>query len=304
MTVTTADRPPEPGSIDGRAAAASAATAAESPGPEPGVVTRLARAFLTLDWTRIGWIAGVIACVVWWLLLTRLPAVDFHYYWAADLDHLYDQAARGFSNGTNYSPAFFQLTSWLGAIPLDVAVGAYRALLLGLVLWMCGPFTLPMLFLVPVESEIAAGNVNLLIAAAVVAGFRYPALWSIAILTKVTPGLALAWFALRGEWRNLMIALGVTAAIAGVSFVLAPDLWWGWFGLLSQPQPAPPPFDWVFWQRIPIVAAFIVFAGARRWPVAMAAMMALPVFYTISPSMLTGVVALARRGNAKPETRA
>ncbi len=48
-------------------------------------------------------------------------------------------------------------------------------------------------------------------------GFRYPAAWSLILLTKITPGIGLLWFAVRREWRALAIALGATAAIASVS---------------------------------------------------------------------------------------
>ena len=47
-------------------------------------------------------------------------------------------------------------------------------------------------------------------AAAIALGFRYPAAWSFLLLTKVTPGIGLVWFAVRREWRPLAIALGFT----------------------------------------------------------------------------------------------
>ena len=66
------------------------------------------------------------------------------------------------------------------------------------------------------------GNVQPLLAAAVVIGFRWPAAWAFVILTKIAPGIGLLWFAFRREWRNLGIALAATAIIAAVSFVVAP----------------------------------------------------------------------------------
>ena len=55
-------------------------------------------------------------------------------------------------------------------------------------------------------------------AAVIVAGFRWPALWAIPLLTKVTPGgIGLLWFAARGEWRHLGIALASTLAIVVVT---------------------------------------------------------------------------------------
>ena len=54
----------------------------------------------------------------------------------------------------------------------------------------------------PVALELYHGNVHLLIAAAIALGFSYPWTWSFVLLTKVTPGLALVWFAVRREWPD------------------------------------------------------------------------------------------------------
>ena len=71
---------------------------------------------------------------------------------------------------------------------------------------------------VPVHAmEVAGGNVSLLLAVAIVVGFRWPAAWALVLLTKITPGIGLLWFAVRREWRHLAIALGATAAIVAVS---------------------------------------------------------------------------------------
>jgi hypothetical protein len=258
-------------------------------------LTAAAVAVAAPDWrralTRAGLILGALACVVAWLMLRPLYAFDLAYYWQPDLGSLYAHADLGFSNGTNYSPAFFEVTAWLRFLPWDVLVGIWRAGLLALVFALCGPWTLPMLLLLPVESEIAAGNINIVLAAAVVAGFRYPGAWAVVLLTKVTPAVGLLWFALRRDWHHLARAIGITAAIAAVSFALAPHLWAGWVGLwFGSPAPAPSPFYWPLWGRLPVAVLLVVLAGERRWPVALAAMMALPVFYTISPSMLVGVV--------------
>ena len=69
------------------------------------------------------------------------------------------------------------------------------------------------------------GNIHLLLGLAIVAGTRWPALWAFPLLTKITPGIGLIWFAARREWRNLAIALVATVVVVGVSYVLAPWLW-------------------------------------------------------------------------------
>ena len=95
---------------------------------------------------------------------------------------------------------------------------------MGNLVWLGGRSVrvLWLLALPPVAFELYHGNVHLWIASAIVLGFRYPWTWAFVLLTKVTPGLGLVWFAARREWRSLAIALGVTAAIVAVSLVARP----------------------------------------------------------------------------------
>src|SRR4029078_1809510 len=68
--------------------------------------------------------------------------------------------------------------------------------------------------------------------AAMVVGFRWPAMWAFVLLTKVTPGIGLLWFAVRRDGRSLGIALGPTALTVAVSAVLMRGAWLDWFELL------------------------------------------------------------------------
>src|SRR5206468_4784243 len=112
------------------------------------------------------------------------------------------------------------------AIPEAVFVAIWRAILLAALVYLAGPFTIFVLFTVPVASEINAGNIQILLALAIVLGFRWPGPWAFVLLTKVTPGVGLLWFAIRREWRALAIAFGFTAALVAVSFLGRPG---GWF---------------------------------------------------------------------------
>ena len=98
--------------------------------------------------------------------------------------------------------------------------------------WLAVRFlTGPRLFAVGVllaAAELAGGNISLLLAVAIVVGFRWPAAWALILLTKVSPGIGLLWFAVRREWRNLAIALGATAAVVAVSAVIMPGAWLEW----------------------------------------------------------------------------
>ena len=84
-----------------------------------------------------------------------------------------------------------------------------------ILVYLAGPFTIFVLFTVPVASEINAGNIQLMLALAIVLGFRWPATWAFVVLTKLTPGIGALWFALRRQWRSFGIAVGATLAIAG-----------------------------------------------------------------------------------------
>ena len=69
------------------------------------------------------------------------------------------------------------------------------------------------------------GNAQTLVAAAIVLGLRWPAAWAFVFLTKIGPGIGVLWFAARGEWRNLAIALCSTLLLLGVSLAWAPGAW-------------------------------------------------------------------------------
>ena len=60
----------------------------------------------------------------------------------------------------------------------------WRGLLLAALGHLAGPLTLPALLTVPVASEINAGNIQVLLALAIVLGFRWSGTWAFALLTK------------------------------------------------------------------------------------------------------------------------
>lgn len=243
---------------------------------------------------------GIIAAVVYWWYLTTTGGgpVDVHAFWIADPRNLYDEALAGVSTDAYlYPPAFEFVVGWWRWVPFEIFVAIWRALLLGLLVWMAGPFTVFVIFTVPVASEINAGNIQIMLAAAVVVGFRFPAAWSFVLLTKVTPGIGLLWFLVRRRWRDLAIASAVTAAVAAVSFALGPGRWFEYLALItSSPAPAVAPYYLPLWVRLGPAIAFIVWGGwtGKRWPVVVGGTLALPVFYTISPSMLVGVLPFTR----------
>ena len=256
---------------------------------------------------KVLWGVGAIFLAFYWWQLTSSGGapVDARWYWEANPANLYPHPELLEGNGYNYSPVFELIVGWGRLLSFEVFVAIWRGLLAAVLLWLAGPLTVFVLFTFPVASELNAGNIQLLLAGAIVLGFRggprswWPATWAFVLLTKVTPGVGLLWFALRRQWRSLGVAVGVTAVIAGVSFVVWPDRWFGWLALMTAGSPAPvPPFYLPFWPRFAGSVAIVAVAAWRgwRWPVVVAACLALPQFYTLSPSMLVGVIPFARAG--------
>ena len=92
------------------------------------------------------------------------------------------------------------------------------------------------------------------------------------------------WWAFRREWWPLLVALGTTAGIVGISLVLAPGLWTDWlvFVLVNRDQPSPLPLVPVSLPiRLLMSGALLAWAAPRghRWAVPIAAGWAIPALY-------------------------
>lgn len=235
--------------------------------------------------------------------LSYLFARDAHAYWAVDLANPYDKLV-GQVDAYLYSPAFaqFLIAPLQGlAFPLFYALvtGANVAALVYLLGRVRALIALAAVS--PVAIDIWYGNIHLLMALAITLGFRYPAAWSLLLLTKITPGVGLLWFVFRREWRSLAVALGATAAISAVSFLLAPGLWQDWVEQLQRSSTRPAQFG-IFPDapaRIRLIpAALLVAWGAltnRAWTVPVAATLALPVLWFNGLAMLAAVMPLIDR---------
>ena len=288
----------------------STATAVRRARIEPATLRHLVIIAMSIAWT-----------LVWWGYATANGHHRDMTWYAAEPSNLYagGLAVDGFYG---YSPAFFQVLTPLRMLPYEGAVWAWGGLMLGALVIASGRWTPLAIILPPVLGELIISNVHLIYAAAIVLGFRWPWTWSLMILTKVTPGIGLLWFAVRREWRQLAIALGVTAAIAAVSFVYAPSLWLDWVTTLAQSAQAPPqPFQPNALFPIPLlvrlpVAALLIVWGARSdryWTLPVAVVIASPVIWTAGLSTLVAVIALwkgaptvstlfARNGNSVAAT--
>jgi hypothetical protein len=251
-------------------------------------------------------LAGILAAVGLWVLVMAfgepwsrflITGQDARCYWVPGFDAPYALSEWTAPIAYVYSPAFLQLLAPLKVLAWEPFLAIWTAILLLAVRFLSGPrlFALAVVVSVP---ELIGGNIHLLIAVAIVVGFRYPAAWSLVLLTKITPGVGLLWFAVRREWRSLAIALGATAAIVAVSLVISPRSWLEWFGVVDSSVgktsgtwaalPVP------LWFRLPIAIAVVAWGARtnRRWAVPVAAMLALPALWYGGLTILLAIIPL------------
>jgi hypothetical protein len=249
---------------------------------------------------------SIFGCVLLAWLLFILPAspnfqskvgFDAYAYWAVDPLHPY-LVDLGELGSYTYSPPFAQIASPVHLLPFYVFFAIWDSFLFLNLVWLTRRMSLAWLVFLPVSLELFHGNVHLLLATVCVLGFEYPALWSIGLLTKVTPGVSLLWFLVRREWRSLAWALGATAAISAVSFVIAPSAWFDWVRFLATSNDTGAgASDWYSFLFPPlavriVLAAALVAWGAwtdRRWVVPVATVIAMPVIWVTTPAVLVAI---------------
>ena len=199
-----------------------------------------------------------------------------------------------------YSPVAARLFAPAAMLPWLTFLWFWTALLVGTAIWLGGRRWLWVLAFPPVALDLYHGNIHLLLAAAIALGFRYPAAWAFVLLTKVTPGIGLLWFAVRREWRQLAIVVAVTAALLGVSLVVDPELWRSWIDRqLMQTLRESPDQNQIYVPlvvRLPVAAAIVVWGALsdRKWTVPLAAAIAMPVLWVAAFAVLAALPALNR----------
>lgn len=239
-------------------------------------------------WTRgpvfwglsaVGFATAIVLFAVVGPTLPGAQAYDVTAYWHVDLA---DPYARSFGQiselgAFRYTPPMAFLLAPLSLLPLWWVAALFTLGLFAVLVRMTGRYALAAMAFLAVPVSIFEGNVDILIAAAVVAGFRYPAAWAFVLLTKVTPGVGLLWFVVRREWRSLAIALGATALFVLPS-LLRPDLWASWLAMLRDNAALPDYSVVPLWARLAAAAAMIVIAARtdRPWLVGIAVAVAQP----------------------------
>ena len=253
------------------------------------------------------WVGLVIAIAAWALITYfsepwgRLwgTGQDARCYYQATLADPYLHSAWNDPIAYVYSPAFLQLVTPLTQLPWQAFMAVWTALLIAAARFLTGPRLLAAGLLFPFTAmEIAGGNVSLLLAVAIVIGFRWPAAWALVLLTKITPGIGLLWFAVRRrvapsrdrprrdrrDRRGLVRdAAPAVARLGRRRSSATPGKGGTW---ASVPVP--------LWIRLPIAAAVVVWGARtdRAWTVPVAAMLALPALWYGGISMLLAAIPL------------
>lgn len=239
-----------------------------------------------------------------------MPAYDVYAYWATRDGFDYSAARQGDTGAYLYSPVFAQVVTPLTALPWQVFAGVWTALIAAPLLWLAGRYAALIVVLPPVFMSVALGQLDLLFAAIAIVGLRWPAVWVLPILTKITPGVGLIWFVVRREWRSLGIALLLTATTVGVSAAFSADAWAAWLAMVARMEfpelggglwflPIP------LWLRLVVAAALIAWGAAtdRQWVLPVGVCLSLPTVWLNTPTILVALVPLAAAGAQTPAGR-
>ncbi len=251
-------------------------------------------------------ILGVVALA--WVLLYAHPD-DVHTYWSFNTSDPYGSSL-GSANAFLYSPAAALVALPFHWLPFEAARLLLVAADLACLVYLARSWAFAVLALPPVFADVAAGNIHILLGTAIALGFRYPGTWAFVLLTKVTPGVGVLWFAVRREWRNLGVAIGATLALASASAVVVPGWWPAWIATLGTSTDsvvtAPVITNAPLVLRVVASAALVTWGAwsGRRWTVPLAAVLALPAVWVMGSSMLIGAIPYPRPQRGVQETGA
>jgi hypothetical protein len=227
---------------------------------------------------QIANVIGAIALAAFWVdrgLLHPHLTADGAAYWSVRDGVLYElpwlAELAGEPTPYVYSPATAQLLWPLAQLPLSAFMAVWVGLQLVLLAWLASPAAAALLvFFVPAigAANVWAGSIGIVLTAALAWSLRFPALWAVQLLTKVTLGVGILWHVARREWRSTALALGTTALIVAVSFVSWPAAWVDWFELLTGSAalsggPGTVPIPVLY--RLPVAAAIVVLGALRGW---------------------------------------
>jgi hypothetical protein len=252
------------------------------------------------SWRRARWLLTAVGLlllglVVFGVIPYDLHPNDSHAYWVVNAADPYRDARLGGVDAFLYAPAVAQLLAPFTHLPFEVFRVLLGAVSLGALAAAGAAYTL----VVPgVIEDLVRGNIHVLLAAAIIAGFRWPGLWSAMLLTKVTPAVGLVWFAVRREWRALARVAVVTALIVAASILFfGIGLWQEWIRVLASSAESPRTYTYLgiapppLLVRMPLAVVVVAWGALtnHRWTVPVAAFLALPVIWPSGFALLAAV---------------
>ena len=170
-----------------------------------------------IDWDRL----ALLGCLTVGIIVGIAQATgyitdpyDARLYWQVDFTNLYPTTWTG---GYVNPPPLVLLLAPFHPLGWAVFITAFTTATWA-AFWYCArAFALPVLLVsllvVPlvggnIVGYLFMGNIQIILAAAIVASIRLSAAWSVLpLLTKLNP-VPFVWYAIRREWRNLGIGLG------------------------------------------------------------------------------------------------
>jgi hypothetical protein len=270
-------------------------------------MTALASSIVTAKNIRVAWLVlTVIGIVAVPYLIARGPnfGYDAHAYWSLDLSDPYaGPAALSTADAFRYAPPIALLMAPFHLLDWPVFLATWTALLYLAVGWLGRWWWgFALIAFAPVAMEMHYGNINLFLAAAIAASFRWPALWSIVLLTKPTAAVGLLYPLVRRDWRAVAVPLAVTAVACIASAVVRPDLWNGYLTMLVTDAGVPQPIPLAV--RLPIAAVIVAWGGltGRRWTIVVGATIGLPQSWWTNLALLAALPRTLDR-NALPRPR-
>lgn len=251
----------------------------------------------TVRWADVYWLLTVIG--IFWtagVFLRIVPfgecgnpviACDALSFWNVDGTPYVWEAGTPY----RYSPAALWVIRPFQTLPWPAFLALWTALHIVGLLWLRAGW----LLVVPgLNEDIVRGNISVFLAVALVLAIRGRGwTWALTLLTKVTPGVVMAWHLVRREWRQLAEGIGLTALIVAIGLLVNPQLWLTWVAtLVSGPityevgHPLGP-----LWLRLPLAVTLAAYAAraGRAWLLPIAMIVAVPGLWPQSFALLAAV---------------
>jgi hypothetical protein len=215
-----------------------------------------------------------------------------------------------------YPPPLAQALAPLTRVVSDVGYEfIWTAILLVILLWFARwrpILALALVAFLPVAVELWFRNVHLVLAALIVLALRWaPWLFAVGAAIKISPGLGIVYLAVRGRWRDAIVATLVGLGILVASVVVSPGAWNDFVrtvaaqGAGSGASIIPVPFF------VRATAGLALTVVAARLPVrtgepllVVAITLANPTLYVTALSMLIAIVPLLRLPEEKTSATA